>query len=555
MYSLFQKIPYFVKKLQKFLIYICLFLLGTRCAQITPLSGGKKDNDAPKAINYYPVNASLNFSKKVIEVQFDEYIVIKDIANQFIITPQTKETPDIQAMGKKLRITFNEPLLPNTTYKLAFGNAISDLNESNVIQNFEYIFSTGPTLDSLQLNGQVLSAVNQKAVSQSLIGLYNMKANDSIIYKEKPLYITKSDEAGKFSFNYLPNSLFKIIAIRDQNKNLVYDGSDEEIAFTKDLVNTQDSNFISLVMFKEVPSKNFIKRSYSPEYGKGHIIFNKPQLDIKEVRGVGLIDYYQSITKDTLTLYYANKFDTLETFIKYESRKEDTVYIKINNKDAFAKQIKSNGLKYIVRASFSQTLPFYELPVFELNTPFDFKNLNEDRMTLIEKTDSGSKVVSSTIINDKGWITSFKIQYAFKPETNYTVIFNKSFMQNDEQRINDSVTFQFKTTVVDDYAQLKLKLFFPKKENYIVFLLNDKEQIINQKQVELSLTSASEKIIEYKNLIPGSYLLRIVEDANKNGLFDMGNYFLKQQPEIIFVNPTPIKLLAGWEIENEWIVK
>jgi hypothetical protein len=35
----------------------------------------------------------------------------------------------------------------------------------------------------------------------------------------------------------------------------------------------------------------------------------------------------------------------------------------------------------------------------------------------------------------------------------------------------------------------------------------------------------------------------------------MGDYFLNKQPEIIFVNTTAIKLLAGWEIENEWIVK
>ena len=55
-----------------------------------------------------------------------------------------------------MKIKFNETLLPNTTYKLAFGNAISDLNESNVLQNFEYIFSTGSTIDSLKISGQVL---------------------------------------------------------------------------------------------------------------------------------------------------------------------------------------------------------------------------------------------------------------------------------------------------------------------------------------------------------------------------------------------------------------
>ena len=100
-----------------------------------------------------------------------------------------------------------------------------------------------------------------------------------------------------------------------------------------------------------------------------------------------------------------------------------------------------------------------------------------------------------------------------------------------------------------------MKLFFPKKENYIVILLNDKEQIVNETMVEFSLNSTSEKIIAYKNLLPGNYFIKIVEDINKNGHFDTGDYFLNKQPETIFVNQTAIKLLAGWEIENEWIVK
>ncbi|MBC7694460.1 MAG: Ig-like domain-containing protein [Burkholderiales bacterium] len=541
--------------MQKLLIYICLILFGIRCAQITPLTGGKKDSTPPKALNYYPANISLNFNSKVIEVQFNEYIVIKDIANQFIITPQLKETPEIQANGKKLRIVFKEPLLPNTTYRLSFGNAITDLNETNVLQNFEYIFSTGPTIDSLKLTGQVLNSVDQKPASEILIGLYNMNANDSIIYKDKPLYITKSASDGNFIFNYLPGSLFKIVAIKDLNKNLVYDGSEEQVAFTNNFVNPRDSNFISLVLFKETPSKNFIKKSFSPEYGKVYVIYNKPQLDIKGVVAKGLIDYTQNRLKDTLTLYYANKYDTLETYVTYRSRKEDTLYIKVNSRNAFEKQIKNKEIKYSIRPDFNQSMHFYDLPGFEVNVPFDFKSLKEDRISLVEKTDSGSRKLPVTILKDKDRLTSFKVQSSFKPEISYVLTMNKGFIVNDEQRVNDSISFQFKTTTVDDYAQLKMKLFFPKKENYIILLLNDKEQIINERRVEFSLTSTSEKTIEYKNLIPGTYFFRIVEDANKNGLFDMGNYFLKQQSEIIFVNPTPVKLLAGWEIENEWIVK
>ncbi|MCP2834989.1 Ig-like domain-containing protein, partial [Salmonella enterica] len=89
-----------------------------------------------------PANASLNANPSVIELTFDEYITLKDVANQFVITPQTKSPPQIEASGKKVKVKFSESFLPNTTYKLSFGNAIVDLRESNNLPNFEYVFST-----------------------------------------------------------------------------------------------------------------------------------------------------------------------------------------------------------------------------------------------------------------------------------------------------------------------------------------------------------------------------------------------------------------------------
>lgn len=541
--------------MQKSLIYICLIFLVTRCAQITPLSGGKKDVTAPKVLLYNPDNASLNFNSKTIEIQFDEYITLKDIANQFIITPQVKEIPEIQTQGKKLKITFNETLLPNTTYKLAFGNAICDLNESNVLQNFEYIFSTGSTIDSLKLQGKIFNSLDKKPESQILVGLYSKDAKDSVIYKEKPLYISKTNLDGVFNFNYLPNTPFKIVAIKDQNKNLLYDGSEEQIAFIKELVNPKDPLDITLNLFKEKPAKSFIKKSFSPEYGKAYIIYNKPQKDIKTVKAKGLLQYKLNVLKDTLSLYYSKKFDTLEVYVNYENQKVDTIYIKTLTEVAFNKQLKNKGIKYDLKSNLGSVLAFFDLPSFELNAPIESNNIHTEQIELLEKLDSSTKSLPFILVKDTGLISSFKIQANFKQESNYVLTIKRGAFTDNGSRMNDSVVYKFKTTIMDDYALLKVKLMFPKKENYLVRLLNEKEQLINERVVEFSLTSTSEKVIEYNHLIPGNYFIRVVEDANKNGLFDEGNYFLNQQPEIIFINSSPIKLLPGWEIENEWMVK
>jgi hypothetical protein len=212
-------------------------------------------------------------------------------------------------------------------------------------------------------------------------------------------------------------------------------------------------------------------------------------------------------------------------------------------------------VKYELETNISSTLPYYSNPSFELSFPIDPKNINKDKIKLIEKTDTIIKNIPFNLSVRQELTALIGVEAEFKPETSYTLTVEKAAFTDNAERMNDSITYKFKTTAIDDYAQLNMKLFFPKKENYIIMLLNEKEQLVNESFVEFSLNSTSEKIIAYKNLIPGNYFIKIVEDVNKNRLFDMGDYFLNKQPETIFVNATAIKLLAGWEIENEWIVK
>lgn len=541
--------------MQKLLLYICILAISVRCAQITPLTGGKKDVNPPRVLAAEPANASLNFNAKEIEIRFDEYIVLKDVANQLIITPQTKELPEVEASGKKVKIKFNEALLPNTTYKLAFGNSITDLRESNILPDYQYVFSTGNVLDSMKLVGQVMSAFDKKPEAQLLVGLYSPDAPDSIIYKEKPLYITKTSATGNFSFNYLPGKPFKLVAIKDQNKNLLYDGSEERIAFPNNLVQPGDTVPVSMLLFKEVPVKSFIRKTSSFEYGRAYIIYNKPQPDITDVKAKGLVSYTQNGQKDSLILYYTNKLDTLTTFISYSSAKQDTAYVKIPSKNSVEKLQKNNAIRYSLTSNLNGSMPYYELPRFELSFPVEDGNIHEANISLSEIRDSGTVNMPFTILKNGGPVTAFTVQATFKEEGNYKLVLRDGALTSNDGRTNDSIAYNFKTTTSDDYASLNMKLFFPKKEKYIVMLLNDKEMILKETPVEFALASTSEKLIEYKNLLPGNYFIKVVEDANKNGRFDAGDYFLHQQPEAVFINPLPIKLLAGWEIENEWIVK
>lgn len=119
---------------------------------------------------------------------------------------------------------------------------------------------------------------------------------------------------------------------------------------------------------------------------------------------------------------------------------------------------------------------------------------------------------------------------------------------------SDSIKISFKTTEPSDYATANLKLLLPKKENYIVQLVSDKEIIIAEQYIEMSLTSSAEQIIKFKNLIPGNYFVKIIEDKNQNKKWDSGSILNQKQPELIYFNAQIIKLLADWDSETEWKV-
>jgi len=171
-------------------------LLLMSCAKRGSITGGDKDTIAPVLKASFPKNFSTNFNGKEIKLIFDEYVKLKNINKQLIISPPMKNQPEIlpQAASKILTIKLKDTLQPNTTYSFNFGQSIEDNNEGNPYQQFKYVFSTGAYIDSLKINVKVKDALEKKVDNFVSVMLYeiNEKFNDSTIYKETPRYITNT---------------------------------------------------------------------------------------------------------------------------------------------------------------------------------------------------------------------------------------------------------------------------------------------------------------------------------------------------------------------------
>ena len=229
-----------------------LFLLVLQaCAKIDHPSGGPKDLNPPKYISASPENRSTNFSESKIDIYFDEYVQLKDQNREILMSPPMKVKPVVRVREKGLRITFNEKLLPDVTYTLNFGNSLSDLNEGNVLPDFEYVFSTGSSVDSLSVTGRVLDAFTQKPEKEGglLVMLYDNLA-DSAPLNEIPKYYGRASKEGLFGVNNIHPGTYRVFALKDANNNLKYNPGLEPFAFLDSLLVISPEN---------VKTESFIK--------------------------------------------------------------------------------------------------------------------------------------------------------------------------------------------------------------------------------------------------------------------------------------------------------
>ncbi len=211
------------------------------CAQIGMPTGGPKDSIPPKLVNASPKVNSVNVSGNKVSLTFNEYIELKEVMNNVLISPYPKRQPQIDYKLKTVTVKFKDTLLPNTTYSINFGNAIVDVNEGNPYKEFTFVFSTGNSIDSLILDGKVVMAETGKADSTMFALLYR-NADDSAVQKRKPDYLTKLSGDGSFSFLNLPAGRYKVYALKDGDGGRTYNSKKELFAFADEDVVISDSN-------------------------------------------------------------------------------------------------------------------------------------------------------------------------------------------------------------------------------------------------------------------------------------------------------------------------
>ncbi len=527
-------------------IFVCLILLSA-CATVVAPSGGEVDAIPPVVKQMDPPNETTNFNAKAIHFQFDEYIQLKENGNQIIISPPI-ESREFILKKKRLTLVLPDDLKSNTTYSIQFGNSISDNTEGNVLDTFTYVFSTGSYLDSLTINGEITDALSN-SVSEAVVVMLYKDISDSLPYKKKPDYFTKTDASGAFALSNLSPGKYRLFALKDENKNFIFDPHGEAIAYSDVLIDAGEETNIKLRLFKELPVKAVVEKSVSQRPARLQIAFNRSIdslsiLDLKtgnQLENIALKEW--NLGRDTVYVWLADTLrDTLHLQLKSNSVIIDTIHVSMSA-PLKVNQGRDQGVR-----STGDVLNVGRGIELDPGKPLILKTANPIRV--IDTTQISLKVdsvdVPSWQLGD-GKGNEIRIMYSAEEGKTYQLCFFPGAWQDIYGKNNDTLCVDFRVKSARENGNLNIHFKLPTGSQQMIL------QILNSKDIMIASELVSQNSdVNFNYIPPGEYKLRVVDDANKNDRYDTGNWMNKTQPENIIYYKEKITIRANWDIEISW---
>ncbi|MEP0263171.1 Ig-like domain-containing protein [Dokdonia sp.] len=535
-------------KAKKCLYYIgvmaCMSLTLVNCAKRGSPTGGPEDSIPPVFIKSEPPNFNTNFEGDEIRIYFDEYIKLKDYQKQLIISPPLKNaivSPQGSA-SKYVNIDIRDTLDPNTTYVFNFGQSIVDNNESNPFSYFKYVFSTGDYIDSLTLKGEIIDEIKSTPDNFVSVMLYAVDSTftDSIIYNERPRYVTNTlDSLTSFEIGNLKEGTYMLIAMKDEDANFTFQPNKDKVAFLKELITIPTDSSYTLKLFQETPAT---KSSRPRHAGSNRITFGVSgpvdSLTIKLLTEDISQDFTSRITKkgnaDTLYYWFKPKPDLDSLLFEVSGPNyRDTLITKLRSPQVDSLRITSKtgrtmtiGRPYDIISNIPiESIQDSLIRVVQDSIPIDFK------ATLSERN------------------TKLTLDFETKEKKKYAIQALPGAVTDFFGNVNDTITYITSTKELSDYGNIKFTITNAKNFPYIIQLTNQSGEVVQERY------TTEETIFDFTTLPPATYLIRLIEDANGNKIYDTGNYLEKRQPEKVINYGVPIEVGASWFKQETFTLK
>ena len=534
-------------------------LLLAACARPVAPEGGPKDSQPPRVDTLRSSrNLSTRFNPRKIDLTFDEWVVLKDAANQVLVSPPLQKRPDVSLKGHTVSVKFDkdEVLHPNTTYTINFGTAVQDLHENNPAKDLRFVFSTGDFIDSLTVSGRVTDAYTGDLADNVAVMLYENLA-DSAVQKELPYYFAYADKAGQFVIQNVKAGTFRCVAVEmADNYKLKWNPASERIGFPDTLITLTDTGkvYLQLKISKKTPAQRLLQRD-AARYGRVKITFTAPldsvPLIVADTAGIRLLT---ERTGDSLLVWYDRPVPGNNWGLLVGA---DTVPVKNLSREEFLKNHRPvwgdvtpppatprrpAGKQAAAPTKAVSVNPFRPV-VLPFNTPWQsydtaFWRLSVDTLqirTFRLRPDSASPRL---LLLTADWL----------PGKNYTLTLLPGAVTDFFGAPNtDTLTRSLLVTPDKQLGSLALNLKNLRYDTPYLLQILDGKTVDQERRF---VAETREMQLGFPNMPAVAYTVRLVEDRNGNGRWDPGDFSRRLQPEPVFTRKLEA-LRANWEVEVE----
>ena len=591
---------------------LLLLLFFSSCANrgIGP-QGGPKDTIPPRMVKEQPLNQSVNFHGKKIEITFNEYLQLDNIQQNLLVSPPQQVSPIVKAVGKKVTVEMQEDLIDSTTYTLDFGNAICDYTEKNPMRGYVFAFSTGDRIDSMEVYGRVANAEDLNPVSGLMVGL-QANLHDSAFSTLPFTRVARSDSLGEFGIQNLRNGVYRLYALQDQSRDFLYQPGEglafsdslvipeyeTEIVFDtiwKNIADTIDSLSsvrqidtiltiqntyvgpadLMLWFFKEDKQRHYFQRVYRDE---PHIIklqFSAPQDSLPLLRALPP-SAMDSTRSDSLwtdpwayTLLQANPTrDTLVYWLTDSiAIRQDSIFLEMT-------YLKSDSLYNLVPETDTVSAIYRAPRMTQKAKEAQEKKARERKLDLKSNAKDKFEVYDTLSVVAAFPIDSIYTDSIRLYEKQDTLLIDKPFTL----RQKDVMSFQIiaplqqgkqyelhldSAAVRDIYGvasdKKKFTLRLKTAEDYSTLLIRlpnydprIRLQLLSEKDQPVRELPAREEGTKFEYLTPKTYYLRLYFDLNGDGRWTTGDWITKRQPEPVYYFPAKLTLRANWDFEERF---
>lgn len=570
------------------LLFATAFL--SRCASMMTPTGGPRDTLPPVILNMTPDNFSVNrptVHHEKIYIEFDEFVQLKDQQKEFFTSPQMKKKPLVSMRGKGIVVQLRDTLEANTTYALNFGSAVRDNNEGNPLYSMRYVFSTGPTIDSMIFSGYTADSYKADSVSKTFIWFFaadsveNVAEYDSTLFKYQPQAIARAENNGIFIAQNLKPVPYRVYAVEDRNDNQMYDPSVDQVGFLEGTYNPAEQPDFAIwydsirqyptaepqLYFRMFTDRAFrrqmLSQSTRPQQHKAMLYFNAAHPRIEELRFDSIPPervIVEPLTegRDTLALWFdvpsAELPDTIKgsiTYFKHDTTntlQSVTEPLKLEwhlvetkeqekereRRERERRKAEEAGEEYVPPKeknpfAFKLSLTGEVNPEEHLTAEFDYPLVQVDSAAmLLTHTDEENNVtdIPMRFVRDTADLHKWRIEAPWKLGGGYTLTIPEGALRDVAGMSNDSLVGKYTVMDPEKFAVVKIDVI-PKTDSakYIIQLLDGSGAL---KQERRDVTRG---LVQFNYVPAGDIQLRVIEDMNGNGRWDTGNVVERRQPE------------------------